>query len=358
MDPRKNIKPEQQLNKMGTIGEDLKKLISEQNAARIKSAEMSMKVAELQKARIEEQAALARAQYEMEMKKIAEERGALEEQKVIADAQLEINKNLALGLAALTGNKDFYDSIVKSFGEINEKRKEGEERAKAIEENILKSVGIQNKSYSDLGQKIQESTIRLSEYDKVIAEGADNIEALNKGLIKARDVDENKLSKARVESGAGERIKEEQRLANVLSKINIEDKKTAEAGMGKEKTFDEMLKQMTDMNSFVKGILSNNGGAQNQKLIDQISNFSAAVDKASTQTMTDINTKFSGLMDMMRAFQGKPFEMSINITDAGGKPSNDMNVDVSFGGIMRKMTIDKMEKLSATYGEVGLLPGG
>jgi hypothetical protein len=284
--------------------------------------------------------------------------GALEEQKVVADAQLEINKNLALGLAALTGNKDFYDSMVTSFEEINEKRKEGEKRAKAIEESVLKSVGIHHKSHTELGQQIQESTIRLSKYDEVIAEGTSNIEALNKGLVKARDVDEDKLSKARVETGADERIKEEQRIADALSNINIKEKITGTAKGAETKTFDEMLKQMTDMNGFVKGLLSNNGGAQNQKLIDQISNFSAAVDKASTQTMTDINTKFSGLMDVMKAFQGKPFEMVINITDAAGKPSNDKNVDVSFGGIMRKMTTDKMEKLSATYGEVGLLPGG
>jgi len=319
---------------------------------------MSIKVAELQKARIEEQFNLAKAQYEMEMKKIAEERGALEEQKTIADAQIEINKNMALGLAALTGNKEFYDSIVKSFGDINEKRKEGEERAKAIEENILKSVGIQNKSYESLGQKIQESTLRLSEYDKAIADGTGNIDALNKGLIKAREVDETKYSKAKVESGADDRMKEEQRLAGALANINLKEKITGAAKGSETKTFDEMLKQMTDMNGFVKGLLSNNGGMQNQKLIDQISNFSAAVDRASTQTMTDISTKFSGLMDMMKAFQGKPFEMVVNITDASGKPSNDKNVDVSFGGIILKMTTDKMEKLSATYGEVGLLPGG
>jgi len=244
------------------------------------------------------------------------------------------------------------------MSDINEKRKEGEERAKAIEENILKSVGIQNKSYSDLGQKIQESTIKLSEYDKAIANGTDNIDALNKGLIKARDVDENKLNKARVEGGAEDRIKEEQRLANALNNINLKEKIGGAAKGSETKTFDEMLKQMTDMNGFVKGLLTNNGGMQNQKLIDQISNFSAAVDRASTQTMTDLSTKFSGLMDMMKAFQGKPFEMVINITDANGKPSNDKNIDISFGGIIRKMTTDKMEKLSITYGDVGLLPGG
>ena len=352
MAPNSGANPEGQIDKIGKSAEYLQQLFEKQDRANKEVAEQNRQVRELDIKRIKEQANLAQTQHQMEVKKIAEERGMLEYQKSVADSQLEITRQFTLGLAALTGNKEFYDTMVKSFDEIDVRRKSGEEKAKQAEEQVLKAAGLSGKTWEELSRDARESTIRVDEFGKAIEIGKANIDGLNSGLLRTSEVIDIGIGK--IEAAVEERIRQEKKLAEQLGNINIIDKITTESKRTPAPSFEEMRKSLSDIKDFMYKVVDNTSTKQNDVLIGQLSNFARQVTEASLQTNLTTTNTINKIVESFRSFNSKPVEISVNITSDGSQAPPNANLKVGF--YSWNMTTDKNEKLTLTYGDLGLLP--
>lgn len=218
MDPRKNIKPQAQLDRSLEIAKTLKDYLDKKNIMDIAAAELAKKIEEIKRETLIEEGRLNKLKFDQEMIVLAEERAAMKIQQAVAKSNQEDLRNLLRGLAKLDKSpegKALVASLEDGFKETDIRVKEATAAAEEDKKKTLAALNITATSSVEQAQLIADQTKRVQALVELQGTANGILEAIKTGILSANEA---KAKAAAVNVGnaynvADERIAEEKRVA-------------------------------------------------------------------------------------------------------------------------------------------------